>query len=102
MGFDFVFMIPIVAILSVAGVFVAYSPLGRALAARLGEGQPDERLLQKALEEQTERLTLAEDKIEKLTERFEFTELLLASRPPPPGLSPSTSTPPSTGEAPGS
>ena len=73
-------MIPIVAVPSVAAVIIAFSPLGKALAARRGPSEPDPALVSK-LEEQEHRLLMAEDEIEKLRERLEFTERLIA----PPG-----------------
>ena len=72
-------MIPIVAIPCVTAVVIAFSPLGKALAARrAGEAEPDPALLTK-LEEQEGRLLMAEDEIEKLRERQAFTERLLSS-----------------------
>lgn len=75
---DIVFLIPLVAVPSAAAVIIAFSPLGKALAARRRGGEPDPALLQK-MEEQESRLLLAEDEIEKLRERLEFTERLLAA-----------------------
>lgn len=78
MGGDIVFLIPIVALPSIAAVLIAFSPMGKAIAARRGGGgsEPDPELL-RAVEEQGHRLLMAEDEIEKLRERLEFTERLL-------------------------
>lgn len=75
---DIIFLIPIVAVPSVAAVLIAFSPLGKALAARRTGGDPDPTLLS-AMEEQGSRLLVAEDEIERLRERLDFTERLLAS-----------------------
>ena len=78
MGGDIIFLIPIVAVPSIAAVLIAFSPLGKALAARRGTVETDASLLEE-LKEQGDRLVLAEDEIEKLRERVEFTERLLAA-----------------------
>lgn len=82
MGPDLVFLVPIVALLSTAAVIIAHSPVAKTLARRAGGGEPDA-ALQQAFHEQTARLTVAEDEIQKLSERLEFTERLIASRPAP-------------------
>jgi len=81
---DIVLLIPILAVPSMAAVLIAFSPLGKALAARRGAADPDPSLLVK-LDEQENRLIVAEDEIEKLRERVEFTERLLAAPVPPGG-----------------
>lgn len=73
---DIIFLIPIVAVPSIAAVLIAFSPLGKALAARRGSDQPDPALVD-ALEQQRARLVAAEDEIERLGERLEFHERLL-------------------------
>ncbi len=85
MGGDIVFLIPIVALLSTAAIFLANSPIAKALAKRAGGEVPDESL-QQAFDEQAARLTMAEDEIEKLGERLDFTERLIAGRPAAPAL----------------
>jgi hypothetical protein len=46
-GSDIIFLIPIVAVPCTAAVIIAFSPLGKALAARRsGGGEPDPALLQ--------------------------------------------------------
>ena len=73
---DIIFLIPIVAVPSIAAVLVAFSPLGKALAARRGPDLPDPALVD-ALEQQRVRLVAAEDEIERLREKLEFHERLL-------------------------
>jgi len=82
-GGDIIFLIPIVAVPSVAAVLIAFSPLGKALASRRGAPEHDPAILD-AVEQQRHRLVLAEDEIEKLRERLEFTERLLEA-PAEPG-----------------
>jgi len=77
MGPDIIFLIPIVAVPSIAAVLIAFSPLGKALAGRRRAADPDPALLA-ALESQEARLVVAEDEIEKLREKLEFHERLLA------------------------
>lgn len=78
MGGDIIFLIPIIAVPSIAAVFIAFSPLGKALAGRRGNPEPDPALVD-ALEQQRHRLVLAEDEIEKLRERQDFMERLLSA-----------------------
>ncbi len=80
MGPDLVFLIPIVAVLSIASIFLAHSPIAKALASRARVPEPDPEL-QAALEEQAARLMMAEDEIQRLSERLDFTERLLTDRP---------------------
>ena len=77
-----IFMIPIVGVLTTGAVIMAYSPLGRGLAQRLGrsDGPEDEELL-RVVQEQSARLAAAEDQIHSLQERIDFTEKLLQGRP---------------------
>lgn len=86
MGPDIIFLIPIVAVPSIAAVLIAFSPFGKALAARRGPAEPDPALLER-VEEQGARLVMAEDELDKLRERLEFHERLLAG-PPPDGMPP--------------
>ena len=82
MGPNIVFLIPIVSVLTIGGVFLAYSPLGRGLAERLGHSSgPREKELFQVVEDQSARLAAAEDQIESLLERVDFTEKLLQDRP---------------------
>lgn len=77
-----IFMIPIVGVLTTGAVIIAYSPLGRGLAQRLGSSSDaeDEELL-RVVQEQSARLAAAEDQIHGLQERVDFTEKLLQGRP---------------------
>ena len=80
MGSDIVFLVPIVALPCVAAVIIAFSPLGRALAARLSGGQEQDPELLATFEEQANRLVIAEDAIDRLEQRVDFQERLLSGR----------------------
>ena len=77
-----IFMIPIVGVLTTGAVIIAYSPLGRGLAQRLGRSSdPEDEELLRVVHEQAARVTAAEDQIHSLQERVDFTEKLLQGRP---------------------
>ena len=81
MGDNIIFLVPIVSVLTI-GLIATFSPLGKALAERLSRsaGPREEELLQ-VVEDQSARLDAAEDQIESLLERIDFTEKLLQDRP---------------------
>lgn len=81
MGDNIIFLIPIVSVLTI-GMIVTFSPLGKVLAQRFSRsvGPGEDELLQ-VVEDQSARLDAAEDQIESLLERIDFTEKLLQDRP---------------------
>ena len=81
MGGNIIFLVPIVTVLTI-GMIVTFSPLGKVLAQRLSRsaGPREEELLQ-LVKDQSARLDAAEDQIENLLERTDFTEKLLQDRP---------------------
>ena len=91
MGDNIIFLIPIVTVLTI-GMIVTFSPLAKVLAQRLSRsvGPGEEELLQ-ITKEQSARLDAAEDQIESLQERLDFTEKLLQDRPASTAQLPSSS-----------
>lgn len=76
------FLIPIVVIPTILGFILAIGPFRKALARRLEGGSPDTsaevEALERALLEQAHRLSVAEQRVEQLEERLDFTERLLS------------------------
>lgn len=73
-------MVPIVIVPSVLAFVLAIGPFRKALAERLaGKGRSVD-ALEQALLEQSDRLTLAEHRVEQLEERLDFAERLLSQQ----------------------
>ena len=77
---DLVFLVQVVLVLSTAAIILANSPIATALAKR-ASGDAQDPSLREAFDEQAARLVVAEDEIEKLSERLQFTERLISARP---------------------
>ena len=80
MGENLVMLIPIFSIISGTAIIVCYSPMARAMAARMRGEQASNPELVATIQEQADRLTIAEDAIEQLEQKVEFQERLLTTR----------------------